>query len=150
MTFARDPISSWLDVPAQRFLARAYADYGQWAYTWLPQPTRDQRAQAAMLGIILDAADEYGTEPNRWLRAFKRSARWNLRTYGYARELRPGRARLDTRHVLTCLIWDSTAGLVSRPPVGERRWQVRAKLYPNGTDPLHPITPPADEWQQTR
>jgi hypothetical protein len=132
MTFTRDPLSAGFDASAQRFLIRAYADYGNWVYDWLPQPTDRQRAEAAAIGEDLYAPDPSGHEPNRWVRAFKRSARWNLGQYGYATELRPGDRRTCGGRVRgTLMIWDSSAGLVSRPPLGERRYQIRIKLYPN-------------------
>jgi hypothetical protein len=147
MTFARDPLSARFDQSAQRFLIRAYADYGNWVYTWLPQPTQQQRAEAAAMGIDVYEPDESGHEPNRWVRAFKRSARWNLGRYGYASELRPGQPRLGGGRVRgTLMIWDSSAGLVMRPPAGERKYQIRVRLYPNTTNG---ITAPraADDWK---
>lgn len=142
MTFERDPISEWFDVAARRMLVRAYADYGQWVTGWCPRPTDSQRAQAAALGINVDEAD--ANEHTRWVRAFKRSARWNLRMYGYARELRPGRRRTNTLNPQTLMSWDSTAGLVMRSDF-TRAYQVRVKLYPNTIGSLFPVPAPADD-----
>jgi hypothetical protein len=142
VTFQRDPLSEWFDLPAQRLLRRAYADYGQWVTTWVPQPTRQQRGVAAAMLVDVDEPDD--NEHTRWLRAFKRSARWNLRMYGYARELRPGQVRLGSRSPLTLMSWDSTTGLVLRPNA-KYAYEVRVKLFPNTADPLYPAPIPADD-----
>jgi hypothetical protein len=144
VTFERDPLSTWFDPRAQAFLISAYADYGTWVTGWCPVPTLSQRYSARTLGINVDETD--ANEQNRWLRAFKRSCRWNLRMYGYGRDLRPGRARTFTRSPLTLMWWDSSAGVVLRPvPMPHRAHEIRVKLTPNSIDPLHPAAAPADD-----
>jgi hypothetical protein len=150
VTWTRDPLSELLDGPAQSFLTRAYADYGNWVYSYLPPPSTAQRAAAFSLGLDPDAADPYGHEPNAWVRAFKRSARWNLRMYGYARELRPGDRRVAPGTFTTLMIWDSTGGLVSRPPVGQFRHQIKIRLYPNSSSWLGDKPRAADDWPNRR
>lgn len=142
MTFERDELSTWFDTPAQRFLTRAYADYGQWVTAWCPLPTAQQRGVARAMFIDIDEPDE--NEHTRWLRAFKRSCRWNLRMYGYARELRPGNVRVGARSPLTLMSWDSSTGVVLRP-TGKRAYEVRVKLYPNSGNGIFPAATPADD-----
>lgn len=143
MTFTRDPVSEWFDPLAQQCLIRAYADYGRWVTVHCPTPTRSQRMRAYRIGVNVDEAD--GHEINRWLRAFKRSCRWNLRMYGYGADLRPGRARTFTRSPLTLMWWDSTPGLVLVPGQTARAYEVRIKLTPNSIDPARRPVIPADD-----
>lgn len=143
MTFERDPLSTWFDPSAQAFLARGYADYGQWVTGHCTVPTPSQRHSARLLGINVNEPDD--NEHTRWLRAFKRSCRWNLRMYGYGRDLRPGRPRTFTRSPLTLMWWDSTPGLVTMPGLQPRAYQILIKLTPNSLDPLRIPAPPADD-----
>jgi hypothetical protein len=74
--FARDPISEHFDGAAADLLRRAYAQRGQWAAAWVPNPSAEWRewALANGWGRLLGPDDAPGGQARtRWCRAFIRS-----------------------------------------------------------------------------
>jgi len=133
MTATRDPLSELFDPAARRLLERAYANRGQWTGVYIALPSVSQRAYAASLGIWdLRYRDRWG-EP-RWVRAFKRSAYWNLRYYG-----RSGHVDFSVRRAAAgasspfaaAMIWE-TGRLVLKSGWPQRRYAVRVKITDGG------------------
>lgn len=129
MTLQRDRISVWFDQKSADLLRLGYAHFGEWVDAYLPPPTRAQRHSAARLGIDLDEPDPWG-EPNRWVRAYKRSCYHVQLTYGQARELNTGRPRRGRRYA-AALKWQ-TLGQVSRPNSTVLWWYFQISLMPGG------------------
>ena len=126
----RDPLSEWFDAAAQRLLARAYANRGQWTGIYLAPPTVRHQVAAAAIGFWdLRERDRWGEV--RWVRAFKRSVFWNHKTYGYAADFRPGAARAAD-HAGTSLEWQ-TGQRVMKAGWPSRRWAIRVRVHPGGT-----------------
>src|SRR6185312_14939259 len=78
MPFARDPVAVQFDVPAARLLGRAHDRAGQWAGTYVANPTAEWDAWARARGIRLLGPDTVpgGRARTRWCRAFIRSCYW--------------------------------------------------------------------------
>lgn len=93
MAATRDPVSLLWDGPARQLLARCYAAPGTWQGTRLADPTAQQLAWAASLGINLRGRDNPSTVSrrgglnarSRWARAFVRSVNYQHRYYSRAR-----------------------------------------------------------------
>lgn len=125
----RDPLSEWFDRSAVAYLRRAYDHYGEWTGLYLPQPSVDQRAAAALIGIwSLGERDKWGEV--RWVRAFKRSVYWHHKRYGYSGDFRPGQARASDQPG-TALEWQ-TGQLVYKAGWPQRRWAIRIRVLPGG------------------
>jgi len=120
MPFARDPVAVQFDVPAARLLGRAHDRAGQWAGTYVANPTAEWDAWARARGIRLLGPDTVpgGRARTRWCRAFIRSCYWQFGRYYYAGKglnladprVTPGRSRALQFEVGTVRI--SPAGLV--------------------------------------
>lgn len=127
---ARDPIAERFDTATADALRRAYAAFGQWIDIYVPPPAEAHIRAAAKLGINLDAPDEWD-EPNRWVRACKRSIYRQLRLHGFASGFRPERTRMDRTGYAVAMEWDSSRGLVDLPN-GSKAWHIRVILRPEG------------------
>jgi hypothetical protein len=124
----RDPVSRWFDAAAARLLQRAYDDPGHWVAQYLAPPSQAARAELATIGIDPFERDRWGEV--RWVRAFKRSVYWNLRTYGYATAFRPGAPRTSPKGG-RALEWQ-TGRRVTKPGWPAARWAIRVRLHPAG------------------
>jgi hypothetical protein len=120
VSFARDPVAVQFDVASARLLRRAHARPGQWAGTYLANPSAEWQAWGRAHGIALLGPDTVpgGRARTRWCRAFIRSAYWQFGRYYYAsrgldtgdERAVPGRSRALQFDVGTVRI--SPAGLV--------------------------------------
>jgi hypothetical protein len=84
----RDPVSVQFDAASARLLRRAYERKGEWAGTYVKNPSVEWMAWGLRNGISLLGADNApgGQARTRWCRAFVRSAFYQHRWYYY-----PGR-----------------------------------------------------------
>lgn len=130
--FERDPVSTQFDGAARRLLERAYVNEGDWTGTYLQRPSAVWRAWAAFRGIDLEGRDRWGEV--RWVRAFKRSAYWNLAWYGYAGGL--GGSRRIGKSDGKALVWQ-TGKLVMKSGWPGRRYAIRVKIMPGGRAAEH-------------
>lgn len=133
MTYSRDPLSERFDVPARRFLRRAYVVKGNWCGDYVPEPGPAARAWMLTHGIINPyELDRWGEV--RWIRAYKRSVYWNANWFGGVYELRPEPntgAGAGGWHAPVRLQWQ-TGIRVSRPEWTGMRWAVRVRIHPAG------------------
>jgi hypothetical protein len=137
----RDPLSEWFDAAALRLLQRAYTAKGQWTGVYLAPPTVPQRARAAAYGFpdLTVGRDRWGEV--RWVRAFKRSAYWNLARFGYSDTLRPGQYRAS-EFAAVAMQWE-TGQRVLKTGWPSRRWAVRVRIHQHG-DPAK--VPESRRW----
>lgn len=144
MTFERDPASVAFDGAARRLLERAYASPGQWVGTYLSQPSTGWIAWGWAHGIGLRERDRWGEV--RWVRAYKRAVYWQLRTYGYARELGTTPRVSDT--AARSLEWE-TGKLIMKKGWPGRRWAIRVRLHAGGLAAERAVRskrPPAERY----
>lgn len=131
--YKRDPISEWFDGVAVGWLERAYRHPGRWEVTYLGPPSRQRRAEAALLGAPdLDARDRWGEI--RWVRALKRATYHNHKLYGYAEALRPGIPRASDS-AATGLRWE-TGQLIRKSGWPTRRRELRIQIVANPNEAL--------------
>jgi hypothetical protein len=88
MPVQRDPVSVQFDAASARLLRRAYERKGEWAGTYVRNPSLEWTAWGLRNGINLLGPDNApgGQARTRWARAFVRSAFYQHRHYYY-----PGR-----------------------------------------------------------
>lgn len=132
--YRRDPLSERFDVPARRFLIRAYAaGRGNWCGDYVPQPGPRARAWMLAHGIVNPyERDRWGEI--RWIRAYKRSVYWHANWYGGTTGLRsePNTgAGSGGWHAPVRLQWQ-TGIRVERPEWTAARWAVRVRIWPAG------------------
>jgi hypothetical protein len=101
MPYERDPVSVQFDRAAARLLARAHRAGGQWAGTYVANPSREWQQWARRRGIDLLGPDNASTKSGqhqdartRWCRAFVRSVYYQHKWFFYAADgPRPGDKR---------------------------------------------------------
>lgn len=149
MPATRDPLSTWFDAAAVRFLERAYRNKGEWTGVYLAPPRLDQRARAAALGFydLTAGRDRWGEV--RWVRAFKRSVYWHLKKYGYYEGLRLGQPR-GSEWAAVSVQWETGTRVLKRG-WPSRRWAIRIKVHPGGSAASSAAArlPEADQWVGT-
>ena len=131
--YRRDPLSERFDVPARRFLARAYTVRGQWAGDYVPPPGPRAWAWLAVHGVNPYEIDRWGEI--RWIRAYKRSVYWHANWYGGTAGLR-GQPNTGAGsggwHAPVRLEWQ-TGIRVERAQWTAARWAVRVRVHPAGS-----------------
>jgi len=131
--YRRDPLSEMFDVPALKFVRRAYLVKGQWAGDYVPQPGPRARLWMAAHGIINPyERDRWGEV--RWIRAYKRSVYHLVNWYGGVDGLRAQRntgAGHAGWHAPVRVEWE-TGIRVERPEWVMARWAVRIRIHPSG------------------
>lgn len=131
--YRRDPLSERFDVPARRFLARAYTVRGQWAGDYVPPPGPRAWVWLGMHGVNPYEIDRWGEI--RWIRAYKRAVYWTANWYGGTQGLRgePNTgAGSGGWHAPVRLEWQ-TGIRVERPQWTAARWAVRVRIHPAGS-----------------
>lgn len=133
MPYSRDPLSVLFDVPARRFLTRAYTVRGDWAGDYVPQPGPNAWTWLAVHGVNPYELDRWGEL--RWIRAYKRAVYWQANWYGGVAGLRgtPNTgAGSGGWHAPVRLQWE-TGVRVERPQWTAARWAVRVRVWPAGS-----------------
>lgn len=138
--YQRDPVAVQFDGAARKLLARAHANPGKWAGTYLANPDAAWDRWARRNRIRLLGADPVPGElaRTRWARGFVRALYYQHQWYYYAgRGVEPGDRHVVPERATALRVQVGTVKITSRGVVRGRL--VRAMIVPGGREAIRAV-----------